>query len=56
MRALHARAESQFLRGNDPKAQQQMRYALRDAENDFALYSKLNGRLREMQRLSEEEF
>ncbi|MEP5230019.1 MAG: M48 family metalloprotease [Alloalcanivorax sp.] len=56
VRALHARAESQFLRGNDPKAQQQMRYALRDAENDFALYSKLNGRLREMQRLSEEEF
>jgi hypothetical protein len=33
-----------------------MRYALRDAENDFALYSKLNGRLREMKRLSEEEF
>jgi predicted Zn-dependent protease len=56
VRALHARAESQFLRGNDSKAQQQMRYALRDAENDFALHSKLNGRLREMKRLSEEEF
>ena len=56
VRALHARAESQFLRGNDSKALQQMQYALNDAEKDFALYSKLNGRMKEMQRLSEEEF
>ena len=56
VRALHARAESQFLRGNDSKALQQMRYAIRDAEDDFALYSKLNGRLKTMQMLSEEEF
>ena len=56
VRALHARAESQFLRGNDSKALQQMQYALNDAEKDFALYSKLNGRMKEMQRLSDEEF
>lgn len=55
-RALHARAESQFLRGNDGKALQQIQYALKDAEGDFALYSKLNGRMKDMQRLSEEEF
>ena len=35
---------------------QQMEYALRDAENDFALYSKLNGRLKTMKALSEEKF
>jgi predicted Zn-dependent protease len=56
IRALHARAESQFLRGRDQQAMQQMEYALRDAENDFALYSKLNGRLQTMKRLSEERF
>ncbi len=56
IRALHARAESQFLRGRDQQAMQQMEYALRDAENDFALYSKLNGRLQTMKRLSEEKF
>lgn len=56
IRALHARAESQFLRGNDSKALLQMQYALQDAEDDFALYSKLSGRMKTMQRLSEEEF
>ena len=56
VRALHARAESQFLRGRDQQAMQQMEYALRDAENDFALYSKLNGRLQTMKALSEERF
>ena len=33
-----------------------MSYALRDAREDFALYSKLNGRLKQMQTLSEEKF
>ena len=56
VRALHAKAESQFLRGNDSKALQQMSYALRDAREAFALYSKLNGRLKQMQTLSEEKF
>ncbi len=56
VRALHARAESHFLRGNPGKALQQMEYALQDAEDDFALYSKLSGRMKEMQRLSEEQF
>ncbi|KGD65998.1 hypothetical protein Y5S_00470 [Alcanivorax nanhaiticus] len=56
VRALHARAESQFLRGNNSKALQQMGYALADAEGDFALYSKLSGRMKEMKRLSEEKF
>ncbi|EKF74004.1 hypothetical protein A11A3_10876 [Alcanivorax hongdengensis A-11-3] len=55
-RALHARAEYQFLRGNDPKALQQMQYALHDARDDFALHSKLNARLKTMQQLSEEKF
>ncbi|WP_235901750.1 M48 family metalloprotease [Alcanivorax sediminis] len=56
VRALHARAETHFLRGNSGKALQQMEYALKGAEDDFALYSKLSGRMKDMQRLSEEEF
>ncbi|MDX1803146.1 MAG: M48 family metalloprotease [Alcanivorax sp.] len=56
VRALHARAESQFLHGNDDKALQQMKYALHDANDDFALHSKLNARLKTMQALSQEKF
>lgn len=55
-RALHARAESRFLRGYDKKAQQRMAYALKESKGRFALHSKLNARKKTMQRLAEEKF
>lgn len=52
-RALHAKAESSFLRGKNSMAFQQMEYALKEAGGDFALYSRLNGRLSHMKQQSE---
>jgi beta-barrel assembly-enhancing protease len=55
-RAHRARAEVLFLRGQDQAALRQMRFALDDADGQFALRSKLSARMSEMERLSSEEF
>ena len=55
-RAHRARAEVLFLRGQDQAALRQMRFALDEADGQFALRSKLNARMGEMERLSSEEF
>ena len=55
-RAHRGRAEYAFLRGRDREAKQQMQFALKEASGQFALRSALNARLKEMERLSEEEF
>ena len=55
-RAHRARAEVLFLRGQDQAALRQMRFALDEADGQFALRSKLNARMSEMERLSSEEF
>jgi len=55
-RAHRARAEVLFLSGRDQSALRQMRFALDEADGQFALRSKLNARMSEMERLSSEEF
>ncbi|WOD27171.1 M48 family metalloprotease [Alloalcanivorax xenomutans] len=55
-RAHRGRAEYAFLRSRDREAKQQMQFALKEASGQFALRSALNARLKEMERLSEEEF
>jgi beta-barrel assembly-enhancing protease len=55
-RAHRARAEVLFLSGQDQAALRQMRFALDEADGQFALRSKLNARMDEMERLSSEEF
>ena len=55
-RAHRARAEVLFLRGQDQAALRQMRFALGEADGQFALRSKLSARMSEMERLSSEEF
>jgi predicted Zn-dependent protease len=55
-RAHRARAEVLFLSGQDQAALRQMRFALDEADGQFALRSKLNARMGEMERLSSEEF
>lgn len=55
-RAHRARAEVLFLRGQDQAALRQMRFALDEADGQFALRSKLSARMSEMERLSSEEF
>ncbi|MEK9804267.1 MAG: hypothetical protein VW475_12760 [Curvibacter sp.] len=51
-----ASGEVLFLRGQDDQALRQMEFALKEADGQFALRSKLGARRDEMERLSKEEF
>lgn len=55
-RSHMAHGELLFAQGEDDKAIQQMQYALKQSENDFALYSQIKSRLDTMQRLASEQF
>ena len=54
--AHHARAEVLFLHGNNQKAYDQMRYAMKLSTQNFARHSRLKARLKEMESLAEEDF
>lgn len=55
-RAHRARAETLFLNGQSEKAIQQMKYALEEARDQFALHAQFSARLDQMEALSKEEF
>lgn len=51
-----ARGEYLFLTGRDQKAKDQLNYALAKSTDRFALHARIKARLKEMEKLSAEEF